>query len=101
MVHEFIAPTLCSVLQVSELEKELKLKQLSLKDIQKQLDTEKALSSKLYDDVSLCRDLYCVGSSSLLHTLTFHPHSLILAHIHTIPLMTSLPHTITPSHAHS
>jgi len=94
---------------VSELEKELKLKQLSLKDIQKQLDTEKALSSKLYDDVSLFRDLYCVGSSSHLSTLTFHPHSLIhtipLTHIitpsHHHSLTSSLPHIITPSHTHT
>ena len=43
----------CTVLQVSDLEREVKLKQLSLKDLQKELDTEKALTSKLYDDVRL------------------------------------------------
>ena len=37
---------------MSELEKELRLKQLSHKEAQKGLDLEKALSSKLYDDVS-------------------------------------------------
>ena len=38
--------------QVAELEKEMKLKQLKLKEVQRELETEKALSSKLYDDVS-------------------------------------------------
>ncbi len=37
---------------MSELEKEIKLKQLKLKDVKKDLDTEKTLASKLYDDVS-------------------------------------------------
>ena len=38
--------------KVSELEKDVKLKELKLKEVEKDLDTEKALSSKLYDDVS-------------------------------------------------
>ena len=72
------AHTVSAVLQVSELEKEVKLKQLSLKDIQNQLDTERSLSSKLYDDVSLCRDLYCVRLSlpDVLTDSLRHSHSL-------------------------
>jgi hypothetical protein len=36
---------------VSELEKDLRLKVLSLKDVQKELDTEKVVSSKVYNEV--------------------------------------------------
>ena len=46
---------MCCVLyvlvQISELEKELRLKLLSLKDVKKQLDTERIVSSKVYDEV--------------------------------------------------
>lgn len=52
------------VLQVSDLEREVKLKQLSLKDLQKELDTEKALTSKLYDNV-------CLECSTFLKHLCF------------------------------
>ena len=38
-------------MQVSELEKNLKLRQLRLKGVEHELETERALSSKLYDDV--------------------------------------------------
>ena len=38
-------------MQVSELEKNLKLHQLRLKEVEHSLETERALSSKLYDDV--------------------------------------------------
>ena len=39
--------------QVSELEKDLRLKMLNLKDTQKELDTERVVSSKVYDEVRL------------------------------------------------
>ena len=55
-----LIPLLYPVLQVSDLEREVKLKQLSLKELQKELDTEKALTSKLYDDVRLeCSYVLC------------------------------------------
>ena len=38
---------------MSELEKDLRLKMLNLKDIQKELDTERLVSSKVYDEVNL------------------------------------------------
>ena len=38
--------------RVSQLEKESRLRGLELREVQKDLKTEKSLSSKLYDDVS-------------------------------------------------
>ena len=63
-VYKTLILLLYLVLQVSDLEREVKLKQLSLKDLQKELDTEKALTSKLYDDV-------CLECSTFLKHLCF------------------------------
>ena len=42
------------------MEKDLRLKVLSLKDVQKELDTEKMVSSKVYNEVRLASDItYC------------------------------------------
>ncbi len=38
--------------KVLEVEKEMRLKSLALRDVQKELITEKAVSSKFYDEVS-------------------------------------------------
>ena len=40
-------------LQISELEKELRLKLLNLKETKQELDTERIVSSKVYDEVRL------------------------------------------------
>ena len=44
------------------MEKDLRLKVLSLKDVQKELDTEKMVSSKIYNlrEVKLASDVYIV-----------------------------------------
>ena len=44
---------------MSELEKDLRLKVLSLKDAQKELDTEKMVSSKVYNEVRMASDMHC------------------------------------------
>lgn len=43
-------------MRVMELEKEVRLKTLTHKETQKELSTEKAVTSKFYDEVSWTRD---------------------------------------------
>lgn len=49
-------------LQVSELQKEQSLMKLKIEDTERSLNVEKALSSKLYDDVRF----HCIAKSQLL-----------------------------------
>ena len=46
--------------RVSELERESRLRGLELKEAKKELETEKSLASKLYDDVSN-KHAYCTS----------------------------------------
>ena len=75
-VCKTLVPLLYPVLQVSDLEREVKLKQLSLKELQKELDTEKALTSKLYDNVHLeCSYTLVLSSSPTMFTFECNPAS--------------------------
>lgn len=89
----------CTVLQVSDLEREVKLKQLSLKDLQKELDTEKALTSKLYDDVRLvCSCVSLCVCSCYLPVPLCSCLKVIHHHLASLPLLPSLhsPFPISP-----
>ena len=46
------------------MEKDLRLKVLSLKDVQKELDTEKMVSSKVYNEVRMASDVHCTQAYS-------------------------------------
>ena len=50
------------------MEKDLRLKVLNLKDVQRELDTEKMVSSKVYNEVGLASDIHCTEIAAAILT---------------------------------
>ena len=70
---------------MSELEKDLRLKVLSLKDAQKELDTEKMVSSKVYNEVRMASDMHCTIIAASILTQYYSGYTPIIISLLIIP----------------
>lgn len=80
IVHLYMA-----CIQVFQLEKDVKLKEISLKEAQKDLETEKAFSSKIYDDVCYIVDILVHVYTRIKYEISLirklHLYSVGLSHV--------------------